>query len=133
MKQTLQTGLTMKSDYLVTEDRTVPSLLPDADEFADMPQVLATGYMVALVELTCMKLLTAHLDDGERSVGIHLDLSHDAPTPPGRVVHFEVELTEISRRLLTFTVQGSDDKAVICRGTHKRAVIDLAAFVDRLR
>ena len=131
MRETLRPGLTASLTYEVAADRTVPHLLPEASEFADMPQVLATGYLVGLVEWTCMRALGGHLDDSERSVGVHVDLSHDAPTAPHREVTIEVELTAVDDRQLTFSVHGRDDAGDICRGTHRRAVIHLARFESR--
>ena len=86
MRDTLRPGLTASLTYEVAADRTVPHLLPEAAEFADMPQVLATGYLVGLVEWTCIRALRGHLDDSERTVGVHVDLSHEAPTPPHRTL-----------------------------------------------
>ena len=128
MRETLRPGLTASLTYEVAADRTVPHLLPEASEFADMPQVLATGYLVGLVEWTCMRALGGHLDDSQRSVGVHVDLSHDAPTSPGHTVTIEVELTEVDGRMLTFAVSGRDGTAQICAGTHRRAVVHLARF-----
>lgn len=72
MTTTVQAGLTAALDYRVPEDRTVPHLLPEAPEFAVMPDVLATGYLVGLVEWACMQALCGCLDDGERTVGTHV-------------------------------------------------------------
>jgi fluoroacetyl-CoA thioesterase len=131
MRDTLRPGLAATLTYQVAEDRTVSHLLPESAEFADMPQVLATGYLVGLVEWTCIRAIGGHLDDSERTVGIHIDLSHDAPTPPNRTVTIDVELTAVEGRTLTFAVHGRDDAADICRGTHRRAVIHLARFEAR--
>ena len=50
-----------------------------------MPAVFATGFMVGLMEWTCIQLLAPHLDAGEGSLGAHVDVSHMAATPPGRM------------------------------------------------
>jgi fluoroacetyl-CoA thioesterase len=128
VRSTLQPGLTGRLEYLVPAERTVPHLLPEAGEFADMPPVLATGYLVGLVEWACMRALHGHLDDGERTVGVHVDVSHEAPTPPGGTVTFEVELTAVDGRRLTFTVLARDDAGVVCRGVHQRSVINRDRF-----
>jgi fluoroacetyl-CoA thioesterase len=128
VKSSLQPGLTGTLEYVVPEGRTVPHLLPEAAEFASMPSVLATGYLVGLVEWTCIRAVDGHLDDGERTVGIHVDLTHEAPTPPGGTVTFEVELTAVDGRRLSFGVVARDDASVVGRGTHQRAVIDLDRF-----
>ena len=45
-----------------------------------MPKVFATGNMIVLMEWTCTQLLAPHLDPGEGSVGVHVDVSHLAAT-----------------------------------------------------
>jgi fluoroacetyl-CoA thioesterase len=132
VKPTLRPGLTATLAYRVPDNRTVPHLLPEAAEFGRMPSVLATGYLVGLVEWTCMRALSDHLDDGERTVGIHVDLSHEGATPPGCDITVDVELVGVDGRRLAFTVQAKDDTAIVCRGTHRRAVIDLQRFEGRL-
>lgn len=132
MRATLATRLTHTFDYLVPPTRTVPYLLTESTDFARMPEVLATGYLVGLVEWACMQLLAPHLDDDERTLGVHVDLSHEAPTVPGSTVHINVELTEIDRRMLIFGVLARDDHAEVCRGSHRRAVIDLSQFEAKL-
>lgn len=132
MRDTLCPGLEATMTYIVGPERTVPHLLPESEHFAGMPAVLATGYLVGLIEWTCMLALDGHLDSGEQTLGVHVDLSHDAPTPPGSTVTVEVELTAVERRQLTFTVHAVDDVETICRGTHRRAVIDADRFHARL-
>lgn len=95
MPPTLRTGLAARLDYLVPEGRTAPHLLPESAEFAALP---ATGYLVGLVEWACLGALASHLDEDERTVGVHVDLSHEAPTPPGCGVTIEVELIAFDGR-----------------------------------
>lgn len=132
MRPSLKPGLTAAMAYKVPIERTVPSLLPEATHFARMPEVLATGYLVGLVEWTCMQALEDHLDEGERTLGTHIDLSHEAPTPPGATLTIEVELLEVDRRRLTFAVVARDDVAVVCRGRHQRGVVELDRFEAKL-
>ncbi|MFI6519106.1 thioesterase family protein [Spirillospora sp. NPDC050679] len=132
MHASLRPGLAARLDYVVPAERTVPHLLPESGEFAALPAVLATGYMVGIVEWACMRVLDGHLEDGEQTLGVHVDLSHEAPTPPGATVTVRAELTAVEGRKLTFSVQAEDDAAVICRGTHRRAVIDAERFNARL-
>ncbi|MBP2327758.1 fluoroacetyl-CoA thioesterase [Kibdelosporangium banguiense] len=132
MRDTLAPGLHATFDYPVPAERTVPHLLPEAAEFAAMPYVLATGYLVGLVEWTCMRALADHLEPTERTLGVHVDLSHEAPTPPDHIVTIDVELTRMEGRILTFEVTARDEAAVVCRGTHRRAVIDLDRFERKL-
>ena len=62
MKDTLQAGLTFEFKYRVPENKTVPYLYPESPEFQLMPKVLATGYMVGLLEWACLKAIIPHLE-----------------------------------------------------------------------
>jgi fluoroacetyl-CoA thioesterase len=129
---TLEPGLTHTFTYPVPPERTVPHLYPEAPEFAPMPAVFATGYLVGLVEWACVQLLRPHLDwPTEQTVGTHIDLSHDAPTPPGLAVTVRVELTRVDGRRLTFNFTAHDDLDAIATGSHQRAIIDTQRFSAR--
>lgn len=132
MKDTLRPGIRHTMAYTVQEHRTVPNLLPESADFAAMPHVLATGYMVGIIEWACMEALHGHLDEGEITLGTHVDLSHVAPTLPGSTVTIEVELTAVDRRALTFDIVARDENAVISTGSHQRGVVDRARFEGRL-
>lgn len=130
---TLQPGLRHEFIYTVPPNKTVPNLYPEAEDFGVMPEVLATGFMVGLIEWTCIQLVNQHLDwPAEMTLGIHVDVSHEAATPPGLQVTTTVELTKVDGRLLEFTVEAHDGVDTIARGTHRRAVVDAAKFKARV-
>ena len=82
MKETLQPGVQFCFRYEVPVTRTVPYLLPESEEFQAMPEALASGYMVGLIEWACIQALNPHLDwPREQSVGVGFKLSHVAATP----------------------------------------------------
>jgi fluoroacetyl-CoA thioesterase len=129
---TLQPGLRHEFTYRVPPDNTVPNLYPEAAEFVHMPEVFATGFLVGLIEWTCIQLVNRHLDwPAEMTLGIHVDVSHEAATPPGLEITTAVELTKVDGRLLEFSVQAHDGVDTIARGTHRRAVVDAAKFSAR--
>ena len=129
---TLQPGLRHRFSYRVPPNKTVPSLYPEAEDFTAMPEVFATGFMVGLIEWTCIQLVNQHLDwPAEMTLGIHIDVSHEAATPPGLEVTTTVELTKVDGRLLEFAVEAHDGVDTITRGTHRRAVVDAAKFKAR--
>ena len=123
MRDTLKVGDRVKFTYVVPADKTVPRLYPEAEEFVVMPAVFATGFMVGLLEWTCMKVLADHLDEGEGSLGVHIDVSHSAPTLPGQTVTVEAECTAINGRRVAFHVRAHDGLDVIGEGRHERAVM----------
>ncbi|HEY3500287.1 MAG TPA: thioesterase family protein [Polyangiaceae bacterium] len=129
MKPSLEPGLTTRFSFEIPANKTVPHLFPEAAEFRTMPEVFATGFMVGLVEWTCMKLLQPHLDyPVEQSVGTDVKLSHTAATPPGFTVTVEAALERVEGRRLTFSISAHDGVDEICRGTHERFVIDTTRF-----
>ena len=129
MRETLQPDLTSEFEFVVPITKTVPHLYPEAPEFQAMPDVFATGFMVGLIEWTCIRALMPHLDwPREQSVGTHVDLSHTAATPPGFTVKVRVRLERVEGKKLTFSVEAHDGVEPICRGTHQRFVIDAAKF-----
>ncbi len=129
MKETLQPGLTFDFRFTVPENKTVPYLYPESAEFQEMPRVLATGYMVGLFEWACIQALNPHLNwPREQTVGIHVDLSHTAATPPGLTVTVKGMLEKVEGRKLTFSLTADDGADLISQGYHERFVIDAAKF-----
>jgi fluoroacetyl-CoA thioesterase len=132
MKKTLKPGLTHRFAYKVPSNKTVPELYPDVAVFRAMPAVFATGFMVGLMEWTCMQLLTPHLDAGEGSLGIHIDVSHTAATPPGFTVTVDAECLAVEGPRITFKVKAHDGLDAIGEGRHQRFVVVLDEFNSRV-
>jgi fluoroacetyl-CoA thioesterase len=129
MKDSLQTGLKFEFKFEVPDTKTVPHLYPESPEFQQMPRVLATGYMVGLFEWACIQALKPYLDwPQEQTVGIGVNLSHVAATPPGLVVTVRVLLEKVEGRKLTFFIEADDGVDLISQGYHERFVIDTAKF-----
>jgi fluoroacetyl-CoA thioesterase len=125
----LQPGLSFEFKYEVPYNRTVPCLLPESREFQQMPRVLATGYMVGLFEWACIQAINPYLDwPREQSVGIGVNLSHLAATPPGLTVTIWGELVTRKNKILEFALKGHDGLDLISQGSHQRAVIDAERF-----
>ena len=134
MRQTLRPGLEGVFRYRVPESKTVPRIYEEAADFQLMPRVLATGYLVALVEWACIELIKPHLDwPAEQSLGTHVDLSHTAATPPGLTVEIRARLEGVEGRKLTFAVSAHDGVDAITEGRHERHVIDAARFESRVK
>jgi fluoroacetyl-CoA thioesterase len=132
MKSTLKPGLTHRFAYRVPDNKTVPHLYPEVAEFQTMPAVFATGFMVGLMEWTCMQLLAPHLDPGEGSVGVHIDVGHTAATPPGLTVTVEAECLAVDGARISFKVRANDDVDPIGEGRHQRYVVRWDKFNERV-
>ena len=124
MKASLKPGLEHELRFVLTESKLVPALYPESPEFRAMPAVFATGYLVGFLEWACLLLAKPHLDwPREQTVGIRIDVSHEAATPAGLVVTARAKLVGVDGRRLSYTVEADDGIDLIARGTHQRAVI----------
>jgi fluoroacetyl-CoA thioesterase len=133
MKDTLRPGIRASHTFTIPASKTVPALYPEAPEFVAMPEVFATGFLVGFLEWACIKAINPHLHwPEEMTLGTHIDVSHEAATPPGREVTATVELVEVDGRRLVFTVEAHDGVAVISRGLHQRHIIQRDKFLARL-
>jgi fluoroacetyl-CoA thioesterase len=128
MKPSLKPGLKQRFAFVIPPSKTVPQLYPEAPEFQAMPEVFATGFMVGLMEWTCLKLLAPHLDPGEGSVGTHIDVSHKAATPPGLTVTVEAECLEVRGPRVKFRLLAHDGVDEIGAGTHERFIVGWDRF-----
>ena len=133
MKEALKPGLTFEYDFTVPEDKTVPFLYPESSEFKVMPKVFATGFMIGLFEWACIKAVNPYIDwPREQTLGIHADISHLAPTPPGLTVHVKATLQKIEGRRLTFHITADDGVDTISEGTLGRYIIDADKFNEKV-
>ena len=133
MKDSLKSGLRATLTMRVAPEMLVPRLAGFFPNFGDMPEVLATMAMVGFVESACLQCVSGHLEPGEHSVGVHVDVSHVAATPVGMVIRAEVELVAVEGRRLSFAVKVFDEAGLIGEGGHQRAVIAVARFLERVR
>src|SRR6202171_5713737 len=85
--------------------------------------VLSTPTMVAMMEQAAIEALKPFLDAGESSVGMTIEVSHTAATPPGHRARAEAEVTGVEGRRLEFAVRAFDDVEQIGSGSHRRAVV----------
>ena len=61
-------------------------------------------------------------------MGIHIDVSHEAATPPGLEITATAELIEVKGKKLTFNVEAHDGVDLISKGQHIRFVINKEQF-----
>ena len=129
MKETLKPGLSYCHTFKIPPAKTVPHLYPEAASFQQMPDVLATGFLVGLMEWACIEAINPYLDwPREQSLGTAVNFSHLAATPPGMTVTVDVRLDRIDGRKLYFSLSAHDGLDKISEGTHERMVIDAEKF-----
>ena len=132
MRSTLVPGLSHRLEFTIPREKTVPYLYPESEQFSRMPEVFATGFMVGLMEWCCIDLIAPYLEEGEGSLGVLVNVSHEAATPPGMIVTVEATLTKVEGRKLEFEVIARDEADIIGRGSHGRAVVNWQKFQERV-
>ena len=95
--------------------------------------VFGTPYMIGLMENAAQSVLSVFLEEGQGSVGTHLDIKHTAPTPVGMKVWVEAEVTAVSEngKMVDFALKAWDEKGPIGEGTHTRAIINNERFLAK--
>ena len=126
--QTIPVGTTGSFSLVVKPDHL-------ASRFKDMtlPPVLATPVMIMIMENAALNAIKPYLDAGESALGTRVDVRHLAPTPAGRRVTGEAEVTRVDGRRIEFSVRASDESEEIGVGTHERVVILLSKLSERLK
>ena len=114
-------------------EQTVTEELTAAKIGSGLLPVFGTPYLAAMMENAAQTLLLTFLEEGKGSVGTHLDISHDAPTPIGMKVWCEAEIVNVSEngKIVDFAVKAWDKKGPISSGTHQRAVINHERFLAK--
>lgn len=95
--------------------------------------VLATPVMINVIEAAALDAIEHLLPSGHQSLGIHLDVGHTAATPVGLQVTATAEVTGVDGRTVTFRVEARDPFETIGGGTHKRVVVSVERFDERVQ
>lgn len=126
MKASLAPGLTLTRRITVDKPRTIEFM-------GEEGRVYATPELVRDIEITCRDLLLQHLDAGEDSVGVRVEIDHLAATPLGMDAEITATIVEVEKRRVVFEVSGRDAADAIVRGRHSRFVVDVASVAQRLK
>ena len=85
------------------------------------------------MEWASRELVKPHLEPGQDTVGVRVDVEHLAASPMGAMVVFRAKLTEADGRKLSFEVEAVDGDEVVGRGKHVRFVVDVERFAAGLK
>ena len=122
----LETGITYKQSITVQPKDTA------AVYWSGSLEVFATPAMVALMENTAVHCLKGHLEEGQDTVGIEINVKHIKATPVGDKVNCKAKVTEIEGRRIRFEIEAEDEKGQIGYAIHDRFIIDPVKFMAKL-
>lgn len=123
----IEIGSKLQVQDTVTDDMTAARVGSGA-----LP-VFGTPFLIGMMENAALSCLQQFLSEEQGSVGIHLDVSHTAPTPIGMQVWAEAEIVHVSEngKIIDFAVKAWDEAGPIGEGKHTRAVIANERFLQK--
>lgn len=96
-------------------------------------EVLATPMMIALMEAAAVDAVQKYLPEGWSTVGTRVNVEHLRASPLGEVVTAQAILMRSEGRELDFSVTAVDSSGLIGQGTHRRFIVNLKAFMEKLK
>jgi predicted thioesterase len=124
-ERSLTPGLTARVELTVTDSDTAQAV-----GSGDVP-VLGTPRVLALAEAATVAATARELPAGMTTVGLRVELDHQAPTPVGRTVVAQARLAQVDDRRLRFEVTVTDGTTTVAQGRIDRVLVDRHRFVER--
>jgi fluoroacetyl-CoA thioesterase len=123
----IKPGLEGRAELVVEEAHTAPKI------GSGRVRVLATPVMINLMEAAALDAIERLLPNGYQSLGIRLDVTHQAATPVGMRVTASARVLAIEGRTVRFSVEARDEIEMIGAGTHERVIVNVARFDERVQ
>jgi len=125
--ENLKAGMTGQAETIVQQSNMAVAMGSGEVE------VFATPAMVALMEAAAVACVKPALASADTTVGVSIQTSHIAATPPGMKVKAEATLEMVDGRRLRFKVVAFDEKEKIGEGVHERVVVGRDRFLEKVR
>ena len=123
----IKPGLEGHAELLVEEAHTAPKI------GSGRVRVLATPVMINVMEAAALDAIEHLLPRGYQSLGIRLDVTHQAATPVGMRVNASARVREVDGRTVRFSVEARDERELIGAGSHERVIVNVARFDERVQ
>lgn len=99
----------------------------------DAVAVLSTPWLVWFLEHAALDAALQSLEQGEITVGTHIAVDHLAPTPLGKPVVCKARVVTCEGPEISYQLEAHDDQELIARGFHKRRVVRVSRFAERVK
>ena len=96
-------------------------------------RVLSTPWLVWFLEHAALDAALPFLEPGEITVGTRVEVDHLAPTPVGAQVTCTARIVHSEGPVISFQLEAGDGDETIARGFHKRRVVKVDRFAERVR
>ncbi len=125
MKDSLAAGVTATKRIEIDAARTI-------DFMGEALRIYSTPALLHDIEEHCRVMLLEHLDEGEDTVGVRVELDHMAATLLGMTIEITATVVEVDRRKVTLEVEASDPLETAAKMRHVRFVVDLEKQAQRI-
>ncbi|MCY4452687.1 MAG: hypothetical protein OXC01_12120 [Immundisolibacterales bacterium] len=126
MKETLAAGLAGTRRHGIDTERTI-------DFMGEALRVYSTPSMLRDIEHTCRDVILDHLDDGEDTVGVRVELEHLGATLLDSWVDISVRVTAVEGPRVDLEVEVRDELGeTVGRAKHGRFVVEVERQRRRL-
>jgi len=123
----VEAGISLERKRIVSEDDSITFL------GADVKPSLATPRMIMWMEYAARDAVLPHLEPGQDTVGVRVDVRHLAATPVGAEVSYRATVAAVEGRRVTFEVEALDGAEAVGKGLHERYIIDVKRFAEGLK
>jgi predicted thioesterase len=126
MRGGLRIGLTGERRFVVDPAHTI--------DFAEagMPAILCTPWLIWFLEHAARDAVMPFLEEGESTVGSHVDVDHLAATPVGQTVTCTARVVHVEHRLISFQLEARDESELVARGFHRLSIIEVERLARRV-
>src|SRR5579862_2622796 len=97
------------------------------------PPVLSTPWLIWFLEHAALDAALPFLEPGEITVGTRVEVDHLAPTPVGIQVTCTARIVHSDGPVISFQLEAVDGHETIARGFHKRRVVKIERFAERVQ
>jgi fluoroacetyl-CoA thioesterase len=123
----IEPGTTLETKRIVSAEDAITFL------GGDVKPSLSTPRMILWMEHAARDAVLPHLEPGQDTVGVRVDVRHLAATPLGQEVTYRATVTKVEGRQLTFEVEAHDGTETVGKGLHERYIIDVKRFAEGLK
>lgn len=119
----LEPGATLSGTFRVLPSDLASEISPDPNDV--YAKVFATPRLISFMEIVCSRMLVPFLAPGQMSVGVRVDVTHTAATPPDVDVVVTAKFLGREGINFVFEVSARDPAGEVGKGRHVRAFIEM--------
>lgn len=127
----LPIGLEADASFVVRDKHTAIAM-----KSGDVP-VLSTAALIAVMEEAAIAAIEGYLGEGATSVGVLIEIRHNAAAPIGTQIHAHARLLRAEGRRLTFRIDAYNNAErrgdPLGEGLHERVIVDREKFLSKVK